>query len=94
VLTASSQDGMLHRIAEPLSDALSIDLVQPTSDETGLAVPTEADIRRNQELQSARDGGKALLGVQSSASDCLNQEILGRPESVPRSCGPHVPHVT
>lgn len=46
-----SQYGMLHRIAEPLSDALWIDLVQPTSDEigrvaheTGLAVPTEADI--------------------------------------------------
>ena len=52
MLTAfTGRDGTLHRITEPLSDALWIDLLEPTPDEaeqvareTGLATPTEADI--------------------------------------------------
>jgi magnesium transporter len=66
LLTAfTSQDGTLRRIAEPLTDAQWIDLLEPTSDEiervvreTGLAVPTEAEIN---EIESSsrlatRDG--------------------------------------
>ncbi|HME26872.1 MAG TPA: magnesium transporter CorA family protein [Acetobacteraceae bacterium] len=52
MLTAFTyRDGMLHRILEPLSEAVWIDLLEPTPDEaervareTGLAIPTEADI--------------------------------------------------
>jgi magnesium transporter len=52
MLTAfTCRDGILDRITEPLSEALWIDLLEPTPDEaervareTGLAVPTEADI--------------------------------------------------
>jgi magnesium transporter len=52
MLTAfACRDGVLRRSTEPLSEALWIDLLEPTPDEaervardTGLAVPTEADV--------------------------------------------------
>jgi len=66
MLTAfTCRDGKLHRIAEPLSEALWIDLLEPTPDETervaretGVLVPNEADIN---EIESSsrlatRDG--------------------------------------
>jgi magnesium transporter len=66
MLTAfASQDGTLRRITEPLSRALWIDLVQPTSDEiravaheTGLTIPTQEDINEIESSSrlAARDG--------------------------------------
>ena len=66
MLTAfTCQDEVLRRTSEPLADAVWIDLLEPTPDETervaretGLAVPTEADIN---EIESSsrlatRDG--------------------------------------
>ena len=79
----ASQYGALHRIAEPLSGALWIDLVQPTSDEiarvaheTGLAIPTEADIA---EIESS-----SRLATRDSAL-YLSLPLVTNPETDPRS---------
>jgi magnesium transporter len=84
MLTAfASQDGVLRRIAEPLSSALWIDLVQPTSDEiasvaheTGLAIPTEADI---DEIESS-----SRLASRDSTL-YLSLPLVSNPETEPRS---------
>jgi magnesium transporter len=77
------QDGTLHRIAEPLSSAQWIDLLQPTSDEigrvtqeTGLAIPTEAEIN---EIESS-----SRLATREGAL-YLNLPLVTSPETDPRS---------
>ncbi len=84
MLTAfASQDGALRRIAEPLSSALWIDLVQPTADEvgrvareTGLAIPTEADI---DEIESS-----SRLATRDGTL-YLSLPLVTNPETDPRS---------
>jgi len=84
MLTAfASQYGALRHIAEPLSGALWIDLVQPTSDEiarvahdTGLAMPAEADIA---EIESS-----SRLATRDGAL-YLSLPLVTNPETDPRS---------
>jgi magnesium transporter len=82
MLTAfASQDGTLRRITEPLSSAVWVDLVQPTSDEiervareTGLAIPTEADIN---EIESS-----SRLGTRDGTL-YLSLPLVVKPETDP-----------
>jgi magnesium transporter len=84
LLTAfTCRDGTLHRITEDLADARWIDLVQPTAEETervchqtGLAVPTEADVN---EIESS-----SRLATRNGAL-YLSMPLVSRPETEPRS---------
>ena len=84
MLTAlASQDGTLRRITEPLKDARWIDLHDPTPDEasrvareTGLAIPTEAEIN---EIESS-----SRLATRDGAL-YLSMPVVSRPDSDPRS---------
>jgi magnesium transporter len=84
MLTAlASQDGKLRRITQPLKDAQWIDLLDPTPDEassvareTGLAVPSEADIN---EIESS-----SRLATRDGAL-YLSMPVVSRPDSDPRS---------
>ena len=76
------QDGTLRRSPEPLSSAQWIDLLQPTSDEigrvaheTGLAIPTEADIN---EIESS-----SRLATRDGAL-YLSLPLVASPETDPR----------
>ena len=83
MLTAfTCQDGTLRRIAEPLSSALWIDLLQPTSDEiervtreTDFTIPTEADIN---EIESS-----SRLATRDGAL-YLSLPLVSGPETDPR----------
>jgi magnesium transporter len=77
------QDGASRRIAERLTDARWIDLVQPTPEETkrvagetGLAVPTQAEIN---EIESS-----SRLAMRDGVL-YLSMPLVSRPESEPRS---------
>jgi magnesium transporter len=84
MLTAfANHDGTLHRITEPLADALWIDLLAATPDEngrvasaTGLAIPTEAEVSEIESSSrlSMRDG--VLY---------LSMPLVSQPETEPRS---------
>jgi magnesium transporter len=84
MLTAfASPDGTLHHITEPLTDALWIDLLAATPEETervarmtGLAIPTEAEVSEIESSSrlSMRDG--VLY---------LNMPLVSQPETEPRS---------
>ena len=84
MLTAfACYDGTLHRVAEPLREAMWIDLLEPTADETvrvtqttGLALPTEADVNEIESSSrlSTRDG--VLY---------LSMPLVSRPETEPRT---------
>jgi magnesium transporter len=84
MLTAlASQGGKLRRITQPLKDAQWIDLLDPTPDEaslvareTGLAIPTEADIN---EIESS-----SRLATRDGAL-YLSMPVVSRPDSDPRS---------
>ena len=84
MLTAfACQDGTLRRITEPLKDAQWIDLLDPTPDEasrvareTGLAIPTEAEIN---EIESS-----SRLATRDGAL-YLSMPLVSRPDSDPRS---------
>ena len=84
MLTAlASRDGGLHRTTEKLADAVWIDLLDPTPDEdarvareTGLAVPTEAEVN---EIESS-----SRLATRDGAL-YLTMPLVSRPESEPRS---------
>src|SRR5262249_33080924 len=83
MLTAfTCQDGTLRRIAEPLSGAQWIDLLQPTSDEiervtreTDFTIPTEADIH---EIESS-----SRLATRDGAL-YLSLPLVASPETDPR----------
>ena len=84
MLTAfACRDGLLCRTAENLREAMWIDLLEPTPEEservaheTGLAIPSEADINEIESSSrlSTRDG--ALY---------LSMPLVSRPETEPRS---------
>jgi magnesium transporter len=84
MLTAfTCHDGALRRIAEPLADAQWIDLLNPTlgetervARETGLNIPTEADIN---EIESS-----SRLATRDGVL-YLSMTLVSRPESEPRS---------
>jgi len=84
MLTAfSGKDGVLCRTAEPLSRAQWIDLQQPTPEEigrvtqeTGLAIPTEADLNEIQSSSRLATRGGTLY---------LSLPIVTRPETDPQS---------
>jgi len=84
MLTAfSGKDGVLCRTAEPLSRAQWIDLLQPTPEEielvtqeTGLAIPTEADLNEIQSSSRLANRGGTLY---------LSLPIVTRPETDPQS---------
>jgi magnesium transporter len=84
MLTAfGCRDGALRRMTEPLADAQWIDLLDPTTDETertaretGLAIPTEADIN---EIESS-----SRLATRDGAL-YLSMPLVSRPETEPRS---------
>jgi magnesium transporter len=76
-------DGTLRRVTEPLAGALWIDLLQPTPEETervtretGLAVPTEADIN---EIESS-----SRLATRDGAL-YLSLPLVSRPETDPHT---------
>ena len=77
------QDGTLRRTAEPLSRAQWIDLLQPTSDEigrvtqeTGLAIPTEANINEIESSSRLATREGDLAGGEPMGRDLV--EISGR----------------
>ena len=84
MLTAfAAPDGALRRIAEPLREALWIDLFEANADETarvaretGLAIPTEAVIN---EIESS-----SRLATRDGAI-YLSMPLLSRPETEPRA---------
>jgi magnesium transporter len=84
VLTAfTCQGGALRRCSEPLASAEWIDLLEPTQDEiervsreTGLAIPSEADIN---EIESS-----SRLATRDGVL-YLSMPMVSRPETEPRS---------
>jgi magnesium transporter len=84
MLTAfACHDGALRRITEPLRDALWIDLLDATADETarvgretGLAIPTEAEIN---EIESS-----SRLATRDGVL-YLSMPLVSRPETEPRT---------
>jgi magnesium transporter len=84
MLTAfACRDGVARPMTEPLSDAVWIDLLDPTPDETervahatGLAVPSEAEIN---EIESS-----SRLATREGAL-YLSMPLVSRPETDPRS---------
>jgi magnesium transporter len=84
MLTAfTCRDGALCRITEPLRDAQWIDLLDPTPDEaervtreTGLAVPTEAEINEIESSSRLATRDRAVY---------LSMPLVSRPESDARS---------
>ena len=84
MLTAfASRDGTLRRITEPLHDAQWIDLLDPTPDETarvtretGLAIPSEAEINEIESSSRLATRNEALY---------LSMPLVSRPETEPRS---------
>jgi magnesium transporter len=84
MLTAfAGRDGLLRRTTEKLREAMRIDLLEPTADEarivareTGLAMPTEADINEIESSSRLSTRGNALY---------LSMPLVTRPETEPRS---------
>ena len=81
--TFASRDGALRRVDGPLRDAIWIDLLEPTPDEaanvardTGLAVPSEADIDEIESSSRLAEHDGVLY---------LNMPLVSRPETEPRS---------
>jgi magnesium transporter len=84
MLTAfANQNGALRRIDGPLRDALWIDLLEPTPDEaksaareTGLAIPSEAEINEIESSSRLAEREGVLY---------LNMTLVSRPDTEPRS---------
>jgi len=84
MLTAfACRDGLLRRTTDSLGEAMWIDLLTPTADEseavareTGLAMPTEAEIDEIESSSRLSTRGNALY---------LSMPLVTRPETEPRS---------